>query len=81
MIFPPGNFDFSGTTVVPYLRTAGEWYQPDSFQIITAGLDGGFGDGAPDIARVVKAGAGLTIGDSDNQTNFTKASTLKGDVD
>lgn len=71
----------SSGTAVPYQSDSGSWYENESFQIISAGMDGEFGEGTPDIPRLVKPGTGLTEGDRDNITNFVEAATIDGDVE
>ena len=59
-------------TAKPYMsdKAAGEFINPKSFQIISAGADGDFGGGAGSFP----SGAGYKSGDNDNLTNFSDKS-------
>jgi hypothetical protein len=50
--------------------------EPERFQIISAGLDGEFGEGG----GLYPSGQGYTTSDRDNITSFTQGSTLEDDV-
>ena len=56
-------------TAKPYMsdKAAGEFINPKSFQIISAGEDGDYGGGA----GLFRSGAGYESGDWDNLTNFS----------
>lgn len=62
--YPTFTSVFPGTAdekaVYSYAKGANEWYNPSTFQIISAGFDNNYGDGQP------------TGGDLDNLTNFAE---------
>lgn len=74
--------------VLPYYNPdSARWLEPERFQIISAGLDGGFGA----VAGVTTTGAHYPSGDNfaadadggthqDNITNFTENGTIKDDM-
>ena len=69
-----------------YLRT---WRNPDTFQIISAGLDGQYGNGGqdssgnPTLFRYTKSQFGFSQNqrDDDNITNFITKSTLEDEIE
>ena len=83
------QFDFSSANLgfcVPYAEDANggeiKWKHPSTFQLIHPGLDGNFGEPAPDdptVAplRVIKTGENVGALDLDNITNFSDNKELK----
>jgi len=83
------QFDFLSTDLgfcVPYAEdeVGGviKWKNPSTFQLLHAGLDGKFGEPAPDdptVAplRIIKTGTNIGLQNLDDQTNFSGYKELK----
>lgn len=56
-------------TVAPYMRTAGNWYNPSTVQIISAGMDNQYGAVVGGTAPICPGG--IAAEHYDNLTNFT----------
>lgn len=66
-------------SAVPYTGPAA-WVNPDSFQLIAAGLDEVYSAQSPAVPHVYPAGLGYSPADEDNVTNFIKGATLGSDM-
>ncbi len=78
-----GAYDLSGQGLgiaVPYRKDNNQGFcSPSSFQIISAGADGDYGNSAAANPRYYPSGTGYAPGDADNVVNFARESTLIGD--
>lgn len=88
------DLHYAGSVAAPYMKN-GEWYNPDSFQLIYPGADGNFGSQDPcdDDAeedhddehcahsRDLGNSATVSAEDKDNITNFTSGATIESMID
>ena len=82
------DFHVGGAEAAPYMKN-GQWYMPDSFQLIYSGDDGDFGSdpfgdeehGGPYVAKDVNDSSTITPADKDNVTNFTGGATIESEID
>jgi hypothetical protein len=74
----PGTWTSQGGTGTckPYLQDGATYANPNSFQIISAGLDGNYGSGGGSYP----SGTNYAAGDLDNITNFSNGTNLQNDV-
>ena len=82
------DFHVGGAEAAPYMKN-GQWYMPDSFQLIYSGDDGDFGSdpfgdeehSGSYVAKDVNDSSTITPADKDNVTNFTGGATIESEID
>ncbi len=75
------SFDTSLSDPIMRLDEA-QWYNPTSFQLISAGLDSQFSElNNPAKFRSPQGGEGMKAPDFDNQANFGESATIEGEIE
>lgn len=82
------DFHVGGTEAAPYMKN-GQWYNPDSFQLIYSGDDGDFGEepfedsdhNGEYTPRDLGNPTTISPADKDNVTNFTDGATIESAIE